>query len=208
MTLSMTRLIQIAKGNDRAVALVEEPGLRLLHQTASIYSLAQEAIANGLKLSALVKQKLSNLVLDYDPIYTSQSDWRILPPIDHPREPSRCLVSGTGLTHLGSARDRQDMHAIASEDLTDSMKMFRWGIAGGRPAAGEIGTPQSGFTKVPEQSCALTMNPSKFRPTPKTAAKKPKSREFTSSIPTAAHIASAWRPATSFPIMSSRKRTT
>ena len=143
----MTRLIQIAKGHDRAVALVEEPGLRLLHQTPSIYSLAHEAIANGLKLTALLRQKLSNLVLEYDPIYKGQSEWRILPPIDHPAEPSRCLVSGTGLTHLGSARDRQDMHAIASEDLTDSMKMFRWGIAGGRPAAGQIGTPPEWFYK-------------------------------------------------------------
>ena len=130
----MTRLIQIAKGHDRAVALVEEPRLRLLDQSPSIYSLAQEAIANGLKLTALVQQKLSNLVLEYDPIYRGQSEWRVLPPIDHPAEPARCLVSGTGLTHLGSARNRQDMHAIASEDLTDSMKMFRWGIAGGRPA--------------------------------------------------------------------------
>jgi hypothetical protein len=143
----MTRLIQIAKGKDRGVAVVEEPYLRLLHQAASIYALAQEAIATGLKLTAFVQQKLSNLVLEYDAIYAGQSEWRILPPIDHPDEPSRCLVSGTGLTHLGSARDRQDMHAIASEDLTDSMKMFRWGIAGGRPAAGQIGTPPEWFYK-------------------------------------------------------------
>ena len=86
-------------------------------------------------------------MLEYDPIYRGQSEWRVLPPIDHPAEPSRCLVSGTGLTHLGSARDRQDMHAIASEDLTDSMKMFRWGIAGGRPAEGQIGTPPEWFYK-------------------------------------------------------------
>ena len=147
MTRTMTRLIQIAKDYDRAVALVEEPGLRLLHQTASIYSLAQEAVANKVKLTTLVQQKLSNLVLDYDPIYTGQSDWRVLLPIDHPDEPTRCLVSGTGLTHLGSARDRQDMHAIAAENLTDSMKMFRWGIEGGRPAAGQIGTPPEWFYK-------------------------------------------------------------
>jgi hypothetical protein len=143
----MTRLIQIAKGRDRTVAVVEEPHLRLLHHAASIYALAQEAIATGVKLSTLAQQKLSNLVLEYDPIYGGQSEWRILPPLDHPDEPSRCLVSGTGLTHLGSARDRQDMHAIASEDLTDSMKMFRWGIAGGRPAAGQIGTPPEWFYK-------------------------------------------------------------
>jgi hypothetical protein len=143
----MTRLIQIAKGRDRAVAVVEEPQLRLLHHAPSIYALAHEAIAHGVKLSALVQQKRSNLVLEYDAIYTGQSEWRILPPIDHPDEPSRCLVSGTGLTHLGSARDRQDMHAVVSEDLTDSMKMFRWGIAGGRPATGEIGTPPEWFYK-------------------------------------------------------------
>jgi hypothetical protein len=143
----MTRLIQIAKGRDRAVAVVEEPQLRPLHHAASIYALAYEAIANGVKLSALVQQKLSNLVLEYDAIYAGQSDWRVLAPIDHPDEPSRCLVSGTGLTHLGSARDRQDMHAVVSEDLTDSMKMFRWGIAGGRPATGEIGTPPEWFYK-------------------------------------------------------------
>jgi len=147
MSQLMTRLIQIAKGSDRAVALVEEPGLRMLHQTASIYSLAQEAVANKVKLTALVQQKLSNLVLDYDPIYTGQSDWRVLLPIDHPDEPTRCLVSGTGLTHLGSARDRQDMHAVAAENLTDSMKMFRWGIEGGRPADGQIGTPPEWFYK-------------------------------------------------------------
>ena len=75
-------------------------------------------------------------MLDYDPIYRGQSEWRILPAIDHPDEPARCLVSGTGLTHLGSARNRQSMHATTDEKLTDSMRMFRSGIEGGRPAPG------------------------------------------------------------------------
>jgi hypothetical protein len=143
----MTRLIQIAKGRERKVALVEEPKLRLLDQTSSTYSLAQEAVTSGAKLTALVQKKLSNEALDYDPIYKGESDWRVLLPIDHPEEPTRCLVSGTGLTHLGSARDRQDMHAMATENLTDSMKMFRWGIDGGRPADGQIGTPPEWFYK-------------------------------------------------------------
>ena len=143
----MTRLIQIAKGRQRKVALVEEPKLRLLDQTSSTYSLAQEAVTSAAKLTALVQKKLSNDALDYDPIYKGESDWRVLLPIDHPEEPTRCLVSGTGLTHLGSARDRQDMHAMAAENLTDSMKMFRWGIDGGRPADGQIGTPPEWFYK-------------------------------------------------------------
>ncbi len=57
------------------------------------------------------------------------------------------MVSGTGLTHLGSARNRQSMHASTEADLTDSMKMFRWGIEGGRPAPGSIGTAPEWFYK-------------------------------------------------------------
>src|SRR5262249_36786932 len=67
--------------------------------------------------------------------------------IDHPSEPACCLVSGTGLTHLGSARDRQKMHTTAPEELTDSMKMFRWGVEGGRPAQAAIGAAPEWFYK-------------------------------------------------------------
>jgi hypothetical protein len=86
-------------------------------------------------------------LLDYDAIHSGKSEWRILPAIDHPEEPARCLVSGTGLTHLGSARDRQNMHASSTEPETDSMKMFRWGIEGGRPAPGQMGTSPEWFYK-------------------------------------------------------------
>jgi hypothetical protein len=46
--------------------------------------------------------------------------------------------------HAASAAD---MHAAAAEQMTDSMKMFRWGIEGGRPATGTIGTPPEWFYK-------------------------------------------------------------
>jgi hypothetical protein len=42
------------------------------------------------------------------------------------------------------------MHAPSAEEfesLTDSMKMFRWGLAGGRPKAGSIGSPPEWFYK-------------------------------------------------------------
>jgi hypothetical protein len=42
------------------------------------------------------------------------------------------------------------MHAPSAEEfesLTDSMKMFRWGLEGGRPEAGSIGTPPEWFYK-------------------------------------------------------------
>src|SRR5258708_38283208 len=150
-----TRLIQLANGNARRVALVEEPRLRLLAEVASIYALANRAVVAGIKLSDAARKMVSPEHLDYDPIYDGRSDWRILPAIDHPEEPARCLVSGTGLTHLGSARDRQAMHMRATqefEELTDSMKMFRWGIDGGRPASACIGVSPEWFYKG---TCAI-----------------------------------------------------
>jgi len=143
----MTRLIQLRKGDLRRVAVVEEPQLRLLADCSSVYDLAQSAIELGASLSEIARQRASGDSLDYDAVYTGRSDWRILPPIDHPAEPSRCLISGTGLTHLGSARDRQAMHAESTEDLTDSMKMFRLGMDGGRPPTGKIGAPPEWFYK-------------------------------------------------------------
>ncbi len=143
----VTRLIQIKKGTVRRVALVDEPNIYLLGSCSSIYELANIAIAAGMKLSDIARQRAGHKAVAYDPIYRGDSDWKLLPAIDHPDEPSRCLVSGTGLTHLGSARNRQSMHATRDEDLTDSMKMFRWGVEGGRPAPGGIGTPPEWFYK-------------------------------------------------------------
>jgi hypothetical protein len=143
----MTRLIQIKKGNVRRVALVEEPNVRLLDTCSSIYELAHVAIASGMKLGDLARQRARHDAIDYDPIYSGRSEWQLLPAIDHPHEPARCLISGTGLTHLGGARNRHSMHASATEDLTDSMKIFQWGVEKGRPAAGCIGVPPEWFYK-------------------------------------------------------------
>ena len=48
--------------------------------------------------------------LDYEEVYAGKSEWRLLPSADHPQEPARCMVSGAGLTHMASARNRQAMH--------------------------------------------------------------------------------------------------
>jgi hypothetical protein len=145
------RLVQLQNGKMRRVALVQEPKLQLLApEVSSIFTLVGAAIAEEVNLSRAARQNATDEQLDYDAIYTGDSDWKILPAIDHP-EPARCLVSGTGLTHLGSAIDRQAMHAPSAEEfesLTDSMKMFRWGLAGGRPKAGSIGTPPEWFYKA------------------------------------------------------------
>jgi hypothetical protein len=143
----MMRLIQLRREDIRRVAIVEEPHLRLISTYLSIYELAQAAIAAKTTLTECARRRATSELLDYDAIYKGESEWHILPPIDHPDEPARCMVSGTGLTHLGSARNRQAMHENATEHLTDSMKMFRWGVEGGRPAQGSIGTPPEWFYK-------------------------------------------------------------
>lgn len=141
------RLVQLRRGTQRHVAVVDESSLRLLRDCDSVCSLAQEAIRGGRSFAALVEERATADAIDYDSVYHGHSEWRLLPPIDHPSEPSRLLVSGTGLTHLGSARDRQAMHGVAESDLTDSMKMFRWGVEGGRPAAGQVGIAPEWFYK-------------------------------------------------------------
>ena len=145
--MSAARLVQLRTAASRAVALVDEPHLRVLDGVSSVLELAQEAVDSRIALPALAAKKATRERLPYAAIYAGQSDWRLLPPIDHPEEPSRCLVSGTGLTHLGSAAERQRMHEASESELTDSMKMFRLGLAGGRPAPGAIGAAPEWFYK-------------------------------------------------------------
>ena len=141
------RLVQLKQSNRRHVALVEEPHLRLLSGVDSIYALANQAIHSGQVFSALVHQCLTSTALDYDAVYSGSSQWHLLPPIDHPEEDARCLLSGTGLTHLGSARDRNAMHDLKEDQLTDSMRIFQWGIAAGKPSPGAIGVAPEWFYK-------------------------------------------------------------
>lgn len=143
----MTRLVQIRRGDTRAVAVCDERQLQVIDGVASVFDLAHTAIVRGTTLVDLVRQTAVVETLDYDAIYAGRSNWRLLTPIDHPREPARCLVSGTGLTHLGSAANRQQMHEAAESDLTDSMKMFRSGLAAGKPAPGTVGVPPEWFFK-------------------------------------------------------------
>ena len=84
--------------------------------------------------------------LDYEQLLAEK---RLLPPLLHP-DPAHCYVTGTGLTHLGSADTRDSMHKKVSgevESLTDSMKMFRLGLEGGKPADGKVGVQPEWFYK-------------------------------------------------------------
>jgi len=144
-------LVQIGNGSSRRVAVVEEPRLRCLTEVESIYELTKRCLDRGCKLGELGLALAQGETLDYDAVYARTSEWRLLAPIDVPGEPSRLKVAGTGLTHLGSAKDRQAMHKTesqrAAEAVTDSMRMYQWGVEGGRPAPGEIGIAPEWFYK-------------------------------------------------------------
>lgn len=144
-------LVQLGRGKARRVAMVREPKLVLLSGIDSVVELAQRAMVEGSMLTALAEQMLSGEALGYDDVYAGRSEWRLLAPIDVPGNPQHVYVSGTGLTHLGSARERQAMHTKPTVEeemqMTDSMRMFEWGLQNGRPAEGSIGIAPEWFYK-------------------------------------------------------------
>ena len=140
------RLVQLRQGATRRVALVAEPAVRVLDGVDSVLALAERAMREGVSLTSLAERCVTSEALDYDPIYNGSSPWQLLVPIDH-AEPARCLVSGTGLTHLGSAENRAKMHEKSESELTDSMRMFRTGLQGGRPQPNQCGVAPEWFYK-------------------------------------------------------------
>lgn len=141
------RLVQfLAKDGARKVGAVSEDGqqLRVLRNTARVYDLALAAEQRQAPLESLVNEQLGADVVEYSQVLEEQ---RILLPLDHP-DPAHCILSGTGLDHLGSAQARDAMHAkLNSGELTDSMKMFKLGLEGGKPPAGQIGVQPEWFYK-------------------------------------------------------------
>lgn len=134
-------LVQFSEGGARGVAALAEDGTaRRLAGVGGVLELARRAMAERVALADLAEQ------LAKDPV--DLADVRLLAPIDHVDD-AHMLVSGTGLTHLGSAEGRDKMHRAtqAKETLTDSMKMFLMGVEGGKPASGGAGVQPEWFYK-------------------------------------------------------------
>jgi hypothetical protein len=143
----MTSLVQLMHtSRGRRSGLVRGGRLILIEGAADIWTLANLALEQDVRLIDLAQERAAGESLSYDSVLAGESGWTLLPAIDHPLEPSHCLVTGTGLTHRASADNRQAMHA-AGEKPTDSMLMYQWGVEKGRPAAGEIGVAPEWFYK-------------------------------------------------------------
>src|SRR5580698_5056365 len=140
------RLVQLLSASgDRCVAAVGdgEPAWRLKGWT-TVMALAQSAIAAKSTLKGLVDAAQRAETVDLE---AALQEGRLLAPVDH-ADSARVFLTGTGLTHLGSADARDKMHAKAhSADASDSMKMFRMGLEGGKPGGDRIGVQPEWFYK-------------------------------------------------------------
>jgi len=140
------RIIQFrnAEGN-RAVGLVQGDLVDELQGSRSVYELAGKSLEDGRSFRDHVDELERGPAHDYDALLREK---RVLFPLDHP-DPAHLLVTGTGLTHLGSAKTRQELHQKKGdpEEMTDSMRMFRMGLEGGKPNLGVIGAQPEWFYK-------------------------------------------------------------
>ena len=128
------RLIQLRdEGGAPIVAALEAGAAWRLGGVQSVYELALAALDRQTGLAAVVADLRTDEAVD---LGAAQAENRLLPAISHP-DPAHLHLSGTGLTHLGSAEGRDKMHKQAAQGaVTDSMRMFLEGLEGGKPESG------------------------------------------------------------------------
>jgi hypothetical protein len=137
---------QTATG-ERRVGILTGDTVTSLNDYATTLDLAKDAIGQGIGLAALADAAADTGATESYEAIAQQG--RLLAPLDHP-DPAHCYVTGTGLTHLGSADTRDAMHKKIGgdvENLSDSMKMFRLGVEGGKPQDGGPGVQPEWFYK-------------------------------------------------------------
>jgi len=147
------RLAQfIDESGKRALAVTARGESRLVKGARTTLDLARQAIAEGASFRKLIADRGVGKPVD---LARALKDRRVLSPVDH-KDPAHVIVTGTGLTHLGSAEGRDKMHKDLADPskLTDSMRMFKLGLEGGRPAKGETGAQPEWFYKGDGSSLA------------------------------------------------------
>lgn len=142
-------IVQFSAGDAMKAGLLNGGTVHPIAADGGLYALGMEAAERGEPLATLIEARLNGAML---PLAALADAGRLLPPILHP-DPSRLIASGTGLTHLGSANQRDAMHkAKNGADDTDTMRMFRMGLERVRPPPGEVGVAPEWFYKGDGQS--------------------------------------------------------
>lgn len=140
------RLLQhLSPDGRRQVIAAEGDTASFVQDVETVRDLAMMAIDAGIDLSEACRRQ--GLVGAVD-LHEALDEGRLITPIDHPDD-AHLIMTGTGLTHLGSAEGRDQMHraAASAEHQTDSMRMFLEGLEGGKPAPGVVGQQPEWFYK-------------------------------------------------------------
>lgn len=134
---------------DGKVLVIAREGrqVHIVKSADNLLSLVHEAIENAQGLSECIAAHGFGDQIDLGNLDGHRKQQL---PIHHP-DPTHMHLTGTGLTHLGSAATRDAMHAqvgeLEDEEVTDSMKMFRMGLEDGRPEKGAVGAQPEWFYK-------------------------------------------------------------
>lgn len=133
-----------ADGTRRVIA-ARGDAAHFVRGVGDVRHLALNAIERGIGLAEAVEALGLDEAVD---LAAEHAGGRLLAPIDH-ADPAHLILTGTGLTHLGSAEGRDKMHrdAAAAAHQTDSMRMFLEGVEGGKPAPGQTGQQPEWFYK-------------------------------------------------------------
>ena len=154
------RIIQFEiPGQGRRVGVIQQDRVLDVTSVRPSWKRVVDVFRDGLQIGQRLDEQLDQVLsqagiatLNYGELLSAAppTDQPFLhPPLDE-GEPRRVLITGTGLTHLGSMQSRDEMHASADqaeETLTDSKRMFQMGLKGGRPEAGKRGVAPEWFYK-------------------------------------------------------------
>lgn len=142
-------LLSQIKTTDGRISVIAREGTEayIVNGVSSVYELALDCANNGYKLTDRVSKLGLGQAVDVEKLY---EDGELISPITHP-DPAHLHLTGTGLTHLGSASTRDTMHQEAKtsndETLTDTKRMFLMGLEGGKMPNDEIGAQPEWFYK-------------------------------------------------------------
>ncbi len=143
MSLNLVQVI-----NDNAVVGAAVRGSVLNVLSISVYELAMRAANDGVSVEEIINDFMTGKSIDYDQAII---DGLIVSPISHP-DSHKQILSGTGLTHLGSATSRSKMHSenvneASKKQSTDTERMFQLGLEGGKGTLDQPGVAPEWFYK-------------------------------------------------------------
>src|SRR5688500_902632 len=106
------RLIQIDEDGRRSVAFSDKGTEGTVADATTVAEVARQAIADEQSLEETVKRLGIARDVSYAEVIAKN---QLLSPVDH-QDSAHCLVTGTGLTHLGGAAARDQMHKKANAE--------------------------------------------------------------------------------------------